>query len=57
MCRSPPGSSRPGATAEGPRCCYKLERTLAPTVVTKDKKRYAIYSQFDKNKGRYEEAH
>jgi len=37
----------------GMRCCYKLERSLGPTIVSKDKKRYAVFNTFDIRRDSY----
>ena len=39
------------------RCCYKLERSLGPTIVSKDKKRYAVFNTFDTKRDSYRQAH
>ena len=33
------------------RMCHKLEKTMNPTIVSKDKKAYAVYNQFHAKKG------
>ena len=38
------------------RCCYKLENSLSPTIVNKDRKSYSVYTPFDSNKDKYRKA-
>jgi hypothetical protein len=42
--------------ADTRRCCYKLEKSLSPTIVNKDKRSYAVFAPFDANKDKYRKA-
>jgi len=35
------------------RCCYKLEKCLSPTIVSKDKRSYEVFCPFNANKEKY----
>jgi len=38
-------------------CCARLEKALSPTIVSKDKRQYAVYTDFDKMRDKYRRIH
>lgn len=38
-------------------CCNRLDKALSPTIVSKDKRQYAIYTDFDKMRNKYRRVH
>jgi hypothetical protein len=38
------------------KCCYQLERALAPTIIAKDKKAIGVYDEFEARRKDYRKA-
>jgi len=38
------------------RCCHHLEKSLSPTIVSKEKKAYGVFTPFDRQRDRLRKA-
>ena len=44
-------------TCQNRHCCAHLEKALSPTIVSKDKRQYAVNTDFDKMRDKYRRIH